>query len=95
MAAPYEKGELLYEGKAKRIFSVKGAPDLIWQEYKDSLTAFNAQKLGSFQNKGLINREICDLIFDEMEKNGLPTHRVGDAVGAGAPSTVSITKRLE
>jgi phosphoribosylaminoimidazole-succinocarboxamide synthase len=86
----YERGELIYEGKAKRLYLVSGHSDLIWQEFKDSLTAFNAQKLGSFGDKGALNREICALIFEEMESNGVLTHRVEEI-----PPTVVVTKKLD
>ena len=86
----YERGEMIYEGKAKRLYTVPGRPDLIWQEFKDSLTAFNAQKLGSFGDKGALNRQICALIFEEMEANGVRTHRVEEI-----PPTVVVTKKLD
>jgi phosphoribosylaminoimidazole-succinocarboxamide synthase len=72
------KGELVYEGKAKRLFSVKGRDDLIWQEFKDSLTAFNALKKGEFENKGPLNRDITSLIFRYLQKKGIVTHWVQD-----------------
>lgn len=70
----YQKGELVYEGKAKKIFNVIGFSDLVWMEFKDSLTAFNAQKKGSFPDKGLVNKKIACLIFEELEKHGVPHH---------------------
>ena len=38
-----QKLELLYEGKAKRIYRTEAA-DMVWVEYKDSATAFNGEK---------------------------------------------------
>ncbi len=70
------KGELLYEGKAKKIFSVPGHDDVVWVEYKDSLTAFNAQKKSSFSGKGEINARITALIYDRLNKAGIATHFV-------------------
>lgn len=69
-------GELLYEGKAKRVFKEKNSDNLVL-EFKDSLTAFNAQKLGSFANKGALNRDIAAFIFEYLEKNGVSTHYLG------------------
>lgn len=86
----FEKGALVYEGKAKKLFEIVGRPDLLWQEYKDSLTAFNAQKKGSFEDKGLLNREICAVLFDELEKNGVATHRVQENPPIGI-----VTKKLK
>lgn len=74
----FEKGELLYEGKAKRLYKVVGRDDLIWQEFKDSLTAFNALKKGEFEGKGQLNRDITSLIYRLLEKRGVKTHRVAD-----------------
>lgn len=85
----YERGEFLYEGKAKRIYAVVDRPDLLWQEFKDSLTAFNAQKTGSFADKGMLNREICSMLYQWLEQGGINTHRVSEV-----PPTVDITKRL-
>lgn len=86
----YEKGELIYEGKAKRIFAVRGDATLVWQEFKDSLTAFNAQKKGSFENKGPVNRDITSLVFRFLASQGVASHWVAD-VG----DREQITKRLE
>lgn len=86
----FSKGALVYEGKAKRLYQVEGHADLIWQEFKDSLTAFNAQKKGNFANKGALNREISSLLFQELEKNGVRTHRVADV-----SATEEVTKKLE
>lgn len=72
----FSKGKLLYEGKAKKIFEVLDRDDLVWMEYKDSLTAFNAQKKSSFENKGEINRQITEVIFERLEKDGVKHHLV-------------------
>jgi phosphoribosylaminoimidazole-succinocarboxamide synthase len=72
------KSELLYEGKAKRIYSIPGEPNKVRVEYKNSLTAFNALKKGEFDQKGEINREITSLIFRYLKKNGVASHWVSD-----------------
>ena len=72
------KGEMLYEGKAKKIFSIPGEPNKVRVEYKNSLTAFNALKKGEFEQKGEINREITSLIFQYLKKNGVASHWVSD-----------------
>ncbi len=74
----YQKGDLIYEGKAKRLYAVKGEPDLVWQEFKDSLTAFNAQKKGAFENKGSVNRDITSLVFRFLSERGVGSHWVAD-----------------
>ncbi|HRK07208.1 MAG TPA: phosphoribosylaminoimidazolesuccinocarboxamide synthase [Pseudobdellovibrionaceae bacterium] len=86
----FQRGELFYEGKAKRLYKVVGREDLIWQEFKDSLTAFNAQKKGSFEDKGAINREICGILYSALEAAGVPTHRV-----QLQSNTAEVTKKLK
>lgn len=65
---------LLYEGKAKKIFNIPGEPQNVLMEFKDSLTAFNAQKKGSFEAKGVINRDIAAFIFNYLAKKGVKSH---------------------
>ena len=70
----FVKGEMLYEGKAKKMFAVAGSDDLVWVEYKDSLTAFNAQKKSSFAGKGAVNCQITALLYKKLEASGVKTH---------------------
>ncbi len=72
------KGELLYEGKAKRMYAVVNRPQEIWVEYKDSLTAFNAQKKSSFSGKGAINAQITSLLYKRLKAAGIATHLIED-----------------
>ncbi|MCX7977689.1 MAG: phosphoribosylaminoimidazolesuccinocarboxamide synthase [Bdellovibrionaceae bacterium] len=67
---------MLYEGKAKKVYSVDAEPSLVLIEFKDSLTAFNAQKKGEFSGKGRLNRDIAASIFGFLHKQGIPTHFV-------------------
>lgn len=68
-----KKKEMLYEGKAKQVFSTE-KPDEVVVRYKDDATAFNAQKRGSFARKGELNNAISTLIFEYLIENGIPTH---------------------
>lgn len=68
-------GALLYEGKAKKIFST-GNPDQVLQYFKDDATAFNAQKRGTIVEKGVINNKVSERLFRLLEQNGVPTHFV-------------------
>lgn len=72
------QGQMLYEGKAKKIYEVPGEPENVLMEFKDSLTAFNAQKKGSFDDKGPVNRDIASLIFAELRAGGIESHWVRD-----------------
>lgn len=82
--------ELLYEGKAKRIFKLENEPDCVLMEFKDSLTAFNALKKGSFDGKGSVNRDIASLIFAALKEQGVPSHWIRDE---GA--TAMVARRVE
>ena len=68
-------GELLYEGKAKKIFAA-ARPDQVVQYFKDDATAFNAQKRGTIVEKGVINNKISERLFNLLEAEGIPTHFV-------------------
>lgn len=70
-----EKKELLYEGKAKRLYATDESDKLI-AEFKDDLTAFNAEKKGSEQGKGALNCKISTELFGLLESNGVKTHLV-------------------
>jgi len=70
-----KKGELLYEGKAKRIYSTEDA-GLVIQEFKDDATAFDGKKRGSIANKGIVNNRISAHFFTILEREGIPTHFV-------------------
>lgn len=72
----FKKGPMTYEGKAKKIFQVVGQPEMVWVEYKDSLTAFNAQKKSSFEGKGEINSQITKILFSALKKSGVPHHLI-------------------
>lgn len=68
-----ERGELLYEGKAKRVYATPDPGQLI-VEYKDDATAFDARKRGVIRGKGAINNEITAAVFQVLEDAGVPTH---------------------
>ena len=67
--------KLLYEGKAKRIYETDNPNEVIC-EFKDSLTAFNGEKASSESGKGALNCAITTLIFEALEKEGIPTHLI-------------------
>ncbi len=69
------KYELIYEGKAKKIFSYDDA-DKVIIEFKDDATAFNALKKAQFKGKGELNCLITSKIFKFLIKNDIPTHYI-------------------
>lgn len=67
--------ELLYEGKAKRIYSTDN-PEIVRVQYKDSATAFNGEKKAEIAGKGRLNNEITSLLFSKLMDSGIDTHFV-------------------
>ena len=65
--------ELLYEGKAKRIFKTDDEQTVLI-EYKDSATAFNGQKKADITGKGRLNNEITSLLFLKLKEQGIESH---------------------
>ena len=70
-----EKGALLYEGKAKRIYETND-PELLWIEYKDSATAFDGKKKAEIEGKGRLNNLISSIIFTKLREQGIDSHFV-------------------
>lgn len=72
----WQKGDLLYEGKGKRVFHINGESDILLQEFKDQLTAFNAEKKAQMAGKGSLNCLITSTIFRFLQNQGVQTHFV-------------------
>ncbi len=70
-----KKMELLYEGKAKKVFKTED-PDVLIVDYKDDATAFNGEKKGTIVGKGVINNRMTNHVFKLLEKEGVPTHLI-------------------
>jgi len=70
-----EKRELLYEGKAKRLF-LTDDENLVISEFKDDLTAFNGEKKSSEAGKGALNNKISTELFKLLDSKGVQTHFV-------------------
>lgn len=68
-----ENRQLLYEGKAKKIFSTEN-PEEVVVYFKDDATAFNAQKKGQVAQKGSMNNAITVLIYNYLKEKGINTH---------------------
>ncbi len=67
--------QMLYEGKAKQVFKMEN-PDLYRIHYKDDATAFNGEKKGTIQDKGVLNNKITSFFFTMLNEAGIPTHFV-------------------
>ncbi len=68
-----EKGEMLYEGKAKKIFLTEKEDEVI-QYFKDDATAYNAEKKGTILEKGIVNNKISTRLFQVLADAGIPSH---------------------
>ena len=55
------KGEMIYEGKAKKVYATDDADTLI-VDYKDDATAFNGLKKGTISGKGVINNKMSNFM---------------------------------
>ncbi|WP_155593572.1 phosphoribosylaminoimidazolesuccinocarboxamide synthase [Lysinibacillus cavernae] len=69
------KGQLLYEGKAKKLYTTE-EPNVLLVEYKDSATAFNGEKKEEIEGKGILNNRITSLIFEKLQAYGIASHFV-------------------
>ncbi len=70
-----EKCELLYEGKAKKVYATED-PALLVVAYKDDATAFNGKKKGTIAGKGVVNNRMSNFLMARLEEAGVPTHLV-------------------
>lgn len=70
-----EKLDLLYEGKAKKVWKTADE-DVLIVDYKDDATAFNGEKKGTIVGKGVVNNRMTNHVFKILETKGVPTHLV-------------------
>lgn len=83
------KGEMLYEGKAKRLYATAN-PDELVMEFKDSLTAFDAVKKDTLAGKGSINNRVSALLMGALNQAGIES-----AFIELVDDTRSLVKRVE
>lgn len=70
-----EKREMIYEGKAKKVYATDNE-ELCIVSYKDDATAFNGLKKGTIAGKGVVNNKMSNYLMSLLEKEGVPTHFV-------------------
>jgi len=68
-----QRGDMQYEGKAKRVYAVD-RPDAYLVEFKDDATAFNGEKRGSIAQKGVVNNQLSAALFTLLAAHGVETH---------------------
>ena len=67
--------EMMYEGKAKKVFKTEDDDRLI-VAYKDDATAFNGLKKGTIVGMGIVNNRMSNYLCKILEEKGIPTHYV-------------------
>jgi len=67
--------ELLYEGKAKKLYITED-PQILRVEYKDDATAFNGKKFDRLRDKGRLNNAITVFFFEHLDTKDIPSHFV-------------------
>ncbi|MEG0978505.1 MAG: phosphoribosylaminoimidazolesuccinocarboxamide synthase [Oscillospiraceae bacterium] len=70
-----QKLEMLYEGKAKKVYQTENE-DVLIVDYKDDATAFNGLKKGTIYGKGVINNKMSNFMCKMLEEHGITTHLV-------------------
>lgn len=70
-----QKLDMVYEGKAKKVFKTDIENQFI-VDYKDDATAFNGLKKGSILNKGIVNNKMTNIIFKYLADNGVENHLI-------------------
>lgn len=68
-----EKLEMLYEGKAKKVYRTNQKGQLI-VSYKDDATAFNGEKRGTIDDKGRVNNQMSAILFQYLTESGIENH---------------------
>jgi len=64
---------LLYEGKAKQVYSTENKNEFIVY-FKDDATAFNGEKKAKISSKGILNNKISTIMFEMLHENQINTH---------------------
>jgi len=72
------KGNLLYEGKAKTVFETDNPNELLVY-FKDDATAFNGEKHGIIEGKGVINNKLSQFFFKQLKARGIKSHFIENA----------------
>ena len=70
-----KKKEMLYEGKAKKVYTTEDE-NLYIVDYKDDATAFNGLKKGTINGKGVVNNRMSNMLMQLLQKASIPTHFV-------------------
>lgn len=67
------KGELLYTGKAKSVFTTDNQ-DLLIMEFRNDTSAFDGKKVAQLDRKGMVNNLFNAFIMQKLADAGIPIH---------------------
>ncbi|GJL82747.1 MAG: phosphoribosylaminoimidazole-succinocarboxamide synthase [marine bacterium B5-7] len=84
-----KKGDLLYTGKAKSVYTTDQADRLILH-FRNDTSAFDGAKLAKLDRKGEMNNRINTFIMGHLESAGIATHFI-ERISA----VDSVVKRLD
>jgi phosphoribosylaminoimidazole-succinocarboxamide synthase len=62
-------------GKSKSLYTTQDSQKLV-MEFRNDISAFNAQKLDNLAGKGQVNNDINTYLMEYLEKNGIATHLI-------------------
>ncbi|MCT4395538.1 phosphoribosylaminoimidazolesuccinocarboxamide synthase [Periweissella beninensis] len=68
-----EKQTLLYEGKAKQVYSTN-EPNILWVHFMDQVTALNGKRKTQIAQKGQLASAISDYLFNYLTDKGIANH---------------------
>ena len=92
-----EKQTLLYEGKAKKVYTTEDERYYI-VSYKDDATAFNGEKKGTILGKGVVNNRMSNIMCRMLEENALGDPMINDyhilALGIATPEELQIMSEM-
>lgn len=83
-----EKGEVLYSGKAKTVYTTDD-PNLLIIHFRDDISAYETKR-ATLAGKGEINNRFNTFIMEQLERNGVTTHFVKQL-----SATDALVKRLD
>ncbi len=84
-----QKGDLLYEGKAKSAYLTDNPNELVLT-FRDDASAFDGVKKAKLAGKGAINNRFNTFIMEKLEQAGIETHLIKPL-----NETESLVKRLD
>ncbi|MGA2655247.1 MAG: phosphoribosylaminoimidazolesuccinocarboxamide synthase [Gammaproteobacteria bacterium] len=70
-----KKLALISKGKSKSLYHTDNPSELI-MEFRDDITAFNAEKFAQLADKAKVNNDINTFLMNYLEQHGIATHLI-------------------